>query len=101
MSRQPRIGASVTTTGTGFRVWAPEALGVDVVLYADGRETARHALHAVDGGYWQAEIAGVGAGDRYALSVDGGEPRPDPASRSQPDGVHAPSEVVDPAAFRW
>ena len=26
---------------------------------------------------------------------------PDPASRFQPDGPHGPSEVVDPAAFRW
>ncbi|WP_393938735.1 alpha-amylase family glycosyl hydrolase [Piscinibacter sakaiensis] len=26
---------------------------------------------------------------------------PDPASRSNPDGVHGPSEVVDPNAFVW
>ena len=26
---------------------------------------------------------------------------PDPASRSQPQGVHGPSEVIDPEAFRW
>ena len=28
-------------------------------------------------------------------------PLPDPASRFQPEGPHGPSEVVDPAAFRW
>ena len=26
---------------------------------------------------------------------------PDPASRSQPEGVHGPSEVIDPTAFEW
>ena len=28
-------------------------------------------------------------------------PYPDPASRFQPEGVHGPSEVVDPARFAW
>ena len=28
-------------------------------------------------------------------------PLPDPASRHQPEDVHGPSEVVDPAAHRW
>jgi maltooligosyltrehalose trehalohydrolase len=27
--------------------------------------------------------------------------RADPASRFQPDGVHGPSRVIDPSAFRW
>ncbi len=101
MSRQLSIGAQVTPDGTRFRVWAPDARSVDVVLFQAGQAAARHALRAEDGGYWQAEVAGVGAGDRYAFSVDGADPRPDPVSRSQPDGVHAPSEVVDPHAFRW
>src|SRR5262249_16300728 len=26
---------------------------------------------------------------------------PDPASRYQPDDVHGPSEVIDPAAYKW
>ncbi len=28
-------------------------------------------------------------------------PFPDPASRFQPEGVHGPSEVVDPRGFQW
>ncbi|MDQ3626290.1 MAG: alpha-amylase family glycosyl hydrolase, partial [Verrucomicrobiota bacterium] len=41
------------------------------------------------------------AGDlyRYRLADTGGWP--DPASRAQPFGVHGPSSVVDPSAFRW
>jgi maltooligosyltrehalose trehalohydrolase len=33
--------------------------------------------------------------------LDGGEPRPDPAARFQPAGVHGPSQVVDPGAYDW
>lgn len=41
------------------------------------------------------------AGDRYSLVLDGARERPDPWSRSQPEGVHGRSEIVDPAAFAW
>jgi maltooligosyltrehalose trehalohydrolase len=51
--------------------------------------------------YWQLDVAAAAAGDRYAYSIDGREPLPDPASRYQPEGVHAWSEVVDPNAFTW
>src|SRR5690606_24057871 len=30
-----------------------------------------------------------------------GDPRPDPASRFQPEGPHGPSSIVDPSGFRW
>ncbi len=39
-------------------------------------------------------------GDRYSLVLNGAD-RPDPYSRSQPEGVHAPSEIVDPDSFQW
>ena len=46
-------------------------------------------------------MAGARAGDRYRYAIDGRGPFPDPASRYQPEGVHGPSEVVDPGQFRW
>ena len=45
-------------------------------------------------------LEGQGAGVRYKLRVDGEGPFPDPWSRSQPLGVHGPSEVVVPD-FDW
>ncbi|MBN9518810.1 hypothetical protein J0H58_09865 [bacterium] len=39
-------------------------------------------------------------GARYLYRPDGGDERPDPASRSQPAGVHGLSEVVVPD-FAW
>jgi maltooligosyltrehalose trehalohydrolase len=51
-------------------------------------------------GFFSATLGGVGAGVRYKLRVDGEGPFPDPWSRSQPEGVHGPSEVVV-ADFEW
>ncbi len=105
MTWQLPIGAQLTQVGATFRVWAPVAQQVAVVLFPhagmDQTAAVAHALTRTEDGYWQAEVPHVQAGARYAYSVDGGDPRPDPASRFQPDGVHAPSAVVDPQAFRW
>jgi maltooligosyltrehalose trehalohydrolase len=51
-------------------------------------------------GYFRA-TAVVHPGTRYGYRLDGGHDLPDPASRSQPLGVHGPSAVVDPSAFAW
>jgi maltooligosyltrehalose trehalohydrolase len=51
-------------------------------------------------GYFETTLAAE-AGARYGYRVDGGDDLPDPASRSQPHGVHGPSALVDPAAFAW
>jgi len=80
-----------------FRVWAPRAERVEVVL-AGG---ARRALERAGNGWWARELADAGPGTRYAFSLDGGPPRPDPRSAFQPEGVDGPSEVVDHAAFAW
>jgi maltooligosyltrehalose trehalohydrolase len=56
-------------------------------------------LLAKEDGYWFLELAGVSAGSRYFVSVDGKD-RPDPTSRSQPDGVHGASEILD-ETFPW
>ncbi len=45
--------------------------------------------------------ASAAAGDRYAYVVDGGNAIPDPVSRFLPQGVHGPTEIVDPAGYRW
>ncbi len=93
------IGATVTSTGVAFRVWAPNARrSVAVVLDGSGD---RAELRRDGEGYWAGEIRGIGASTRYRFSLDGADPLPDPVSRSQPEGVHGPSEVVDPAAYIW
>jgi maltooligosyltrehalose trehalohydrolase len=81
-----------------FRVWAPEASAIDVVLV--GPEPRSVALHRNEDGYYTAEVDGVPKGARYRYRLNGDKERPDPASRFQPEGVHGPSEVVD-EFFPW
>ena len=97
-----RRGATLTDTGVEFSVWAPRADRL-VVHVATGDGAGEHPLTRVDGerGVFSTLVRGVKAGDRYGFRVNDSQPLPDPVSRSQPDGVHALSEVVDPGAFTW
>jgi len=93
------IGAQPDGAGTRFRIWAPRARRVEVLLMGPGDPVA-HELAPERDGYFAGHIGGVRPGARYMYRLDGGDPRPDPASRFQPEGVHGPSEVIDPA-FAW
>ncbi len=90
------IGAEVTASGVHFRVWAPKRRRVDVVI--DGLATP---LQAEPNGYFSGNLAHAGAGTLYRFRLDNGDLYPDPASRSQPEGPHGPSQVIDPSRFRW
>src|SRR4051812_14395235 len=96
-ARRYPIGAEVTHEGAHFRVWAPIRSRVEVVV-EDGPTTV--LLREADG-YFAGFVAGVKAGARYRFQLDGGPPRPDPASRYQPEGPHGPSQVVDSSRFEW
>lgn len=91
------IGANPAAGGIQFRVWAPSVSSVDVEILDAG--ASRTPLQR-DGEYFQG-IVPAEAGNRYWYWLDGGLRRPDPASRCQPDGVHGPSQVVDPSKFVW
>ncbi|MGE0257997.1 MAG: malto-oligosyltrehalose trehalohydrolase [Alphaproteobacteria bacterium] len=85
--------------GVCFRLWAPRAESVALVLEA--RDTvAPTPMQPEPGGWWSVTTDRAAAGSRYRYRV-GGRDYPDPASRFQPDGVHGASEVVDPGAYRW
>jgi maltooligosyltrehalose trehalohydrolase len=102
MGRRLPVGAEPEAEGVSFRVWAPAASTVEAVLESGPGSPASVTLLREDAGYFSAVASGARAGTRYRLRLDGAEPaRPDPASRFQPEGPHGPSEVIDPAAFRW
>jgi maltooligosyltrehalose trehalohydrolase len=90
------IGALSIDDKVNFRVWAPEVTSVEVELVDAG--SMKTPLQQ-DGQYFQGLVPAA-AGDRYWYWLDGTLRRPDPASRSQPDGVHGPSRVIDPM-FAW
>jgi maltooligosyltrehalose trehalohydrolase len=81
-----------------WQVWAPRARSVALRFEPDGQTVA---MVATGGGHFQLEDSRIAAGQRYWFSLDGGPPRPDPRSQSQPDGVHGPSQWVDLAGFQW
>ena len=93
---EPGLGAIDLENGNcRFRVWAPNAERVEVEL--DGR---RAALESTEIGYFEGVVEGAGPGALYAYRLGGGDARPDPASRYQPDTVHGPSQVVR-RRFDW
>ncbi|WP_435017001.1 malto-oligosyltrehalose trehalohydrolase [Tundrisphaera sp. TA3] len=83
-----------------FRVWADKAKSVELVL-GTGEASQTIAMEDEGRGFYGATVPRPKAGDRYAYKLDGGEPKPDPVSRWQPDGVAAPSAVFDPGGFVW
>ena len=91
-----RFGARLLPQGRAeFRLWAPSARQVELVL--DGKPQSLQA--AADG--WYAGTAAALAGDRYAFRIDGDLVVPDPASRCNPDDVHGASQLIDAEAFDW
>ena len=81
-----------------LRVWAPFAEKVTAVVNSGEHEMYRST--SVEG-WWDGYIAGVLHGDDYAFRVDDGDPRPDPRSRWQPQGVHGPSRLYEHNHFEW
>ena len=94
-----RFGATVEASGVQFRVWAPQLRSVQVVIHEDLSRVL--AMRPDDDGEFAAFAEDLRAGAGYMFRTDQGRQFPDPVSRWQPEGVHGPSRVVDPAAFPW
>jgi maltooligosyltrehalose trehalohydrolase len=108
-------GATYRNGRTEFRVWAPAAKNVVLRLLrasaSEYRDFPMRRLGSSD--YGIPEMGDVRdadtfvleidahPGDRYFYVIDGGTPVPDPVSRVLPEGVHGPTELVDPTQFHW
>jgi maltooligosyltrehalose trehalohydrolase len=90
------FGARLTSEGTSFRLWAPAARRVDLLL-----DQRSHALTPAKHGWFETHVAGAKAGTRYKFRIDGEIEVPDPASDFQPDDVFGPSEVIDHDGYAW
>jgi maltooligosyltrehalose trehalohydrolase len=98
MKAEHRVGAFPVEEGVRFCVWAPYSHEVSLVVDPTGPSWM---LERLPDGYHHLTVPGLGTGARYRYSLDGADLRADPASRSQPDGVHGPSEVIDVGAYDW
>ena len=108
-------GATYRNGLTEFRVWAPAAERVVIRLKrasaSEYRDFPMRRLGSSD--YGIPELGDVRdadtfvleidahPGDLYLYIIDGGTPVPDPISRFLPDGVHGPTEIIDPTQFHW
>ena len=94
------LGASFgNASSVDFRVWAPKAHSMAVKIRGSVGEP--FPLSQDTTGYWTGTVQNISPGTRYQYLIDQTLERPDPASRSQPDGVPGPSEIIDPHAFSW
>ena len=76
-----------------FVVWAPFRHLVTLHILTPSEQ--RFPMHRDETGYWRIVLRDMPVGTQYLYQLDNTLERPDPASRSQPNGVHQPSAVVD------
>ncbi len=93
------FGAELQADGkVRFRLWAPAASSVGLAL--EGTEDTLPMRRASEGWY-ELVTDQAHTGTKYRYVLPDGLRVPDPASRFQPEDVHGPSEVIDPAAYAW
>ena len=96
--QQSRLGATPAHDGgTRFLVWAPQA---DRLTLRLASTSERLIPMEKEGDYHSLVVDDAPAGSRYFFRFDDGSDLPDPASRSQPEGVHGPSEVIS-TDYEW
>lgn len=96
IQRRFPIGCETQEFGAHFRVWAPNARSVAVVL----RDTGVYDLTRESADYFSGFVPAL-SGSQYRFSLNGSaDCFPDPASRFQPDGPFGWSQVIDPQ-FSW
>jgi maltooligosyltrehalose trehalohydrolase len=94
------FGAQLRQGGVRFRLWAPGARRVEVMLHVGGEERSI-AIQALPEGWFEVVTDAAQAGSLYRFRIDGEIQVADPASRFNPEDAQGPSAVVDPCAFAW
>src|SRR5688500_12556673 len=86
-----------TSSKTEILVWAPYANEVAILL----DDNSIIPLKKQELGYWKEITDKIKPGDLYKIKLDNEKGLPDPASLSQPNGVHGQSQAVDLKSFKW
>lgn len=84
-----------------FRLWAPSAEKVELVLTQDDGRERILPMRGEEEGWYRANVEQVGPGSCYQFIINGGLRVADPASRFQPEDVHGPSQLIDSLAWDW
>ncbi|MEP7242240.1 MAG: malto-oligosyltrehalose trehalohydrolase [Gammaproteobacteria bacterium] len=96
---QMPYGAELAEGGVRFRLWAPAAKSVDLMLQAPQGVRAL-PMSAQSEGWYELTTDAALAGSRYKFKIDGQLEVPDPAARAN-DDLGGASIVVDPLAYAW
>ena len=76
-----------------FVIWAPLKKSIKLVIASPFQQ--EYEMQKDESGYWKTTLDNVAPGLRYFYKIDDTAIRPDPASVSQPEGVHNASEVIE------
>ena len=82
-----------------FTVWAPFHEEISVQIFSPNNRLI--PMEKDEWGYFKALAEDIAPGTLYYYKLLGEKDIPDPASHSQPKGVHNPSEVVDHSEMHW
>jgi maltooligosyltrehalose trehalohydrolase len=96
--KQRLLGVNFINGMTQVLLWAPFA---KEVVFHNETTGAKFLLDQAAFGYWHLLSDEIRDDDLYRFSIDGAKPLPDPASVSQPSGVHGASQVVNLHTFSW
>ena len=94
------FGAQVMPVGVRFRLWAPAARYVELLLYGPAGVIAQ-PMNPAEAGWFERIEPQARAGSRYRYRIDGELEVADPASRYNPEDTEGPSLVIDPSGFDW
>lgn len=93
------IGVNFNASGQAeVCIWAPLQDNVELVLSGN---KATIKLTKDDFGYWKTITHQLKDGDLYKVKLGKETVFPDPASVSQPEGVHGPSKAINIQKFEW
>lgn len=99
--RKRSVGVNFSGSGEAeIVVWAPLADNVEIII-SNESPGWNIALEKQSFGYWKTETPKIKPGSLYKISVNNDTPLPDPASLSQPLGVHEASCAIDINNYTW
>lgn len=99
-SARPGMGAIPYSTGTTFRVWAPNATSASVAGSFNSWNASTNPLAFESDGVWSVDVEGAAVDDQYKFVFDGTIWKNDPRAEAVTNSV-GNSIIVTETPFNW